>query len=67
MNNMLLYGELSEKIHLPRLYRLYLPSDMPPDHKEFFLELSRIFDCQAETIDVYSAVSYIYQDDKKDS
>ena len=39
MNNVLLYGKLSEKIHLPRLYCLYLPSDMPSDQKEFYLEL----------------------------
>lgn len=40
---------------------------MPLDHKEFFFELSRICDCQSETIDVYSAASYIYRDGKKDS
>ena len=67
MNNVLLDGDLSEKIHLPRLYCLYLPSEISPDNKEFFLELSRIFEYQAETVDVHSAASYIYRQRKKDN
>ncbi|CAF4884593.1 unnamed protein product [Rotaria socialis] len=61
LNNVLLYGELSEKIHLPRLYRLYLPSDMEIDTREFFIELSRIFNCQTEEIDAHSAAACAYE------
>jgi hypothetical protein len=60
LNNVLLYCELSEKIHLPLLYRVYLPSDMQVDTREFFIELSRIFNCQAEEIDAHSAASFAY-------
>jgi hypothetical protein len=60
LNNVLLYGNLSEKINLPRLYRLYLPSDMQVDTREFFIELSRIFNCQAEEINVHSAAVFAY-------
>ncbi|CAF4469611.1 unnamed protein product, partial [Rotaria sp. Silwood2] len=66
LNNALLYGELSEKIHLPRLYRLYLPSDMEVDIREFFIELSRIFNCQAEEIDVHSAAAFTYKQSNTD-
>ncbi|CAF3406461.1 unnamed protein product [Rotaria socialis] len=66
LNNVLLYGELSEKNHLPRLYRLYLPSDMEVDTREFFIELSRIFNCQTEEIDVHSAAALAYEQYNKD-
>ncbi|CAF4200546.1 unnamed protein product [Rotaria magnacalcarata] len=59
-------GELSEKNHLPRLYRLYLPSDMEVDTREFFIELSRIFNCQTEEIDAHSAAAFSYEQYNKD-
>ncbi|CAM4846358.1 unnamed protein product, partial [Rotaria magnacalcarata] len=62
-----LFGsELSEKNHLPRLYRLYLPSDMEVDTREFFIELSRIFNCQTEEIDAHSAAAFSYEQYNKD-
>ena len=66
LNNVLLYGELSEKVHLPRLYRFYLPSDMEVDIREFFIELSRILNCQAEEIDVHSAAAFTYKQTNTD-
>lgn len=63
MNNYLLYGELSKKLHLRWNYRLYIPSDTSSDTEVFFLELARVFDCPTETIDMHSVASRIYRND----